>query len=355
MSQNVKNATIEDGKKILEMLESSPAKGKIELLYTRRPNAYLSYKKESEDVKILKVVENEEIIGTMAKVGRNVYINGEKNKISYLCGLKKDTNYKGNVNWGKVWLKNLTEKETECYICSVLNDNINAQNMAEKKRRKTLNMQLIGNYTTYIIAPYFKFKVKDNNYTFKQATEKEEQEIIDFLNCEGKNKDFFPVIKKIDQFTDLKVTDFYILRDEGKIIATAALWKQIKYRQYIVKKYKGIMRYAKLLNPILKMLGYIKFPKENKVLDFPMLSFFISKNDNEEYYKIFLNNIVQVIKKQYTMFIIGTTQCNFANNIYQGLKNIHFGSKIYSIDFIYGKGKKKKINKENIWFECGLL
>ena len=39
----------EDGEEILEILESSPAKGSIELLYTRRPNAYVSYKKESKE------------------------------------------------------------------------------------------------------------------------------------------------------------------------------------------------------------------------------------------------------------------------------------------------------------------
>ena len=49
MSHTTYLAESKDGERILEILECSPAKGNIELLYTRRPNAYLSYKKESNE------------------------------------------------------------------------------------------------------------------------------------------------------------------------------------------------------------------------------------------------------------------------------------------------------------------
>ena len=115
------------------------------------------------------------------------------------------------------------------------------------------------------------------------------------------------------------------------------------------------MRIARCLNPILRMLGYIQLPKENENISFPMLSFFISRNDDEEYYKVFLNNITQVMKKG-GMFVIGISGANRGvRNIYNQLRNIHFDTRIYSIDFVAGKGKKTCINGDNIWLECGLL
>ena len=81
----------------------------------------------------------------------------------------------------------------------------------------------------------------------------------------------------------------------------------------------------------------------------------ISKNDSQEYYKVFLNNIVKVIKRDYGMFIIGMTKCNSLNKIFSNLRNIHFDSKIYTVDFILGNGKKQEIDRNNIWIECGLL
>ena len=42
MSESTYLASPEDGKEILRILESSGAKGSIELIYTRRPDAYAS-------------------------------------------------------------------------------------------------------------------------------------------------------------------------------------------------------------------------------------------------------------------------------------------------------------------------
>lgn len=345
----------EDGKEILKILESSPTKGNMELLYTRRPDAYLSYKKESNESYVYVVKEEEKIVGTAAELVRKVYIDGNAKKIAYLCGLKKDPNYCGKINWGKIFIKNLVKKDIDCYFCSIVSDNKNTQKMFEKKRKKTMNMECLQKYTTYMLAPYFKFKIKDTGYIFKQIEKVDEHEVINFLNTEGRKKVFFPVIEKLNQFTNLKAEDFYVLKKGNKILAVGALWNQTEYRQYLVKKYKGIMKIARCLNPFLKLFGYIELPKENENINFPMLSFFISKDDNEEYYKAFLNNIAKEIKKQYGMFVIGTAENSFANNIYKKLRNIHFDTKIYSIDFILGNGQKIKINREKIWLECGLL
>lgn len=355
MSCKLSLAKEEDGEEILRVLESSPAKGSIELLYTRRPNAYISYKKEAKDADVLVVKEDDKIIGTAAEIVRELYISGVPKKMGYVCGLKKDSNYAGNLQCIGDIIKGLIHTDVEGYYCSVISDNKDAQAKFEKKRRNMLNMECIQEYTTYIFAPYFKFKLKNCKYEFKRASQNDEEEIIKFLNNEGGKKDFFPVFYSVDQFTGLKVSDFYMLKSREEIIAVGALWNQTEYKQYIVKNYNGIMKYAKIFNPILKMLGYIELPKENTVLDFPMLSFLISKDDNEEYYKAFLNNIVMEIKKEYGMFIIGTTKCNYSNKILGKLKSIKFDSKIYTVDLILGKGNKQEIKKDNMWIECGLL
>jgi len=356
MSQKVYLAEEKDGEKILEILENSPAKGNIELLYTRRPNAYQSYKKEDKDSTVLVIKENEEIIATAAGIPRDVYIGGVPKKISYLCGLKKDKDYQGNVNWGKIFIKSLVKPDIDAYFCSIVTENKEAQKLFEKKRKRTLNMEYLQGYTTYILTPYFKFKIDNpEKYSFNQANKKDEKEILEFLNKEGRKKDFFPIFKSLDQFSNLSINDFYILRKDNEIVSVAALWKQFGYRQYVVKKYNGIMKFAKIFNPVLKGLGYIKLPKENETIKFPMLSFFISKDDNEEYYKVFLNNINPVIKEKYGMFVIGTIQSSYMNNIYKNLRNIHFDTRIYSINFIIGNGKEEKIDKDKLWLECALL
>ena len=355
MSQQTVLAELDEGKRILEILETSPAKGAIELLYTRRPNAYESYHKESNDVRVHVIKDEEAIIATSAEIIRDVYINGEVKKTSYLCGLKKDPYYDGVVNFGKLFFKSLTREDIDCYFCSVVEDNKEARALFEKRRKRVMNMDYLQTYTTYMFKPYFKFKVVENNFVFKQVEKSEEEAVVKFLNEEGKNKNFFPVINSLEQFTDLSANDFYILKKDDEIIACGALWNQKNYRQYIVKKYNGMMKLARFFNPLISKLGYMRLPKEDTPIDFPMLSFFISKDDNAEYYKIFLNYIVKEIKKKYDMFVIGNTENSFSNEIYKGLKSIKFNTKIYSIDFVFGKGKVQDIDENKLWLECGLL
>ena len=243
MSQDVEYAREEDGKRILEIIESSSVKGKIELLYTRRPNAVVSYKKESTDTDIFTIKENNEIIGTVVNIVREAYINGIPKRLSYICGLKRDCNYTGNINWFKA-LKKYYRSDVDYYFCSIILDNDEIKKMLEKKRTRTVNTELLNKYRTYILSPYLSIKGKDK-YTFKQATQNDEQDIINFLNEEGKQKELFPVIRSLNQFTDLSITDFYILYKGNEIMAVGALWNQTSYRQYIVKEYHRNIKICK--------------------------------------------------------------------------------------------------------------
>ena len=355
MSQITYLANQNDGERILEILESSPAEGNIELIYTRRPNACESYQKESKETYVYAVKDEEDMLGTVAEVVRKVYISGEVKKLGYVCGLKTAPEYKGTVNWVKTFIQNLVKEDIDCYFCSIISDNLEAQKLFGKKRKRTMNMNFLQGYTTYMLAPYFKFKIANKAYIFKQVSKEDEEAVLDFLNKEGRKKEMFPVFEKLSQFTDLKTEDFYILKERDEIVAVGALWKQTAYRQYIVKKYRGLFRFARFLNPILKRLGYITLPKENEVLDFPMLSFFITKDDNEVYYKAFLNHINRVIKKDYGMYVIGIGDTDVHKKLYKKIKSIHFDTLIYEIEFIFGNGKKTQISRENIWLECGLL
>lgn len=355
MSHKTYPAEPRDGKRILEILECSPAKGSIELLYTRRPDAYLSYHKESPDTNVVVVKEDQHIIGTAAEIIREVYIGGEVKKLCYVCGLKKDIHYPQAVNWGKVFLRSLIREDIDCYFCSIISDNQDARKLFEKKRRKTMNMEFLQPYTTYMLSPRLKFKYRGSGYSFEQASDANRQEILAFLNTEGQKKDFFPVIRSLDQFSDLKPSDFYCLKKNGQILCVGAIWNQGGYRQYLVKKYRGAMKLARYLNPILKLAGYIPLPKEEEPLNFPMLSFLVTRDDNEEYCRAFLHHITKEIKKDYEMFVIGSPNSYFLNNILKKCRSIHFDSRIYAIDFIIGGGKKADIQKENLWLECGLL
>lgn len=354
MSQSKYQASPEDGKEILRVLESSAAKGSIELLYTRRPDAYESYRKESGEARVFVSKDGERTIGTCAELMREVYIGGEICRAAYVCGLKKDIEYDGGVGFGARFIKDLQQNDVDFYYCSVVAENSDVRRMFEKSRR-LLSMKPISGYKTYIINPKVKIKAPKHNLIFRRATESDTEKLIGFLNTEGKKKDVFPVIKSFDDFYNLSAEDFYLLLNDESIVAAAALWNQTEYKQYVVKRYGMLMKFARVFNPLLSALRYIKLPKENEPLDFPILAFFLCRNDNADNYRIFLDEIKREIAKSYDMFVIGLSDSHFAKPIMDKIPSINFKTELYEIRFLWSEQTYKTPNSENIFFECGLL
>ena len=354
MSESKYLASANDGKEILRILESSAAKGNIELIYTRRPDAYESYMKEAGQARVFISRDGEHAVGTCAEVIREVYIGGRVCRAAYVCGLKKDAEYDGGIGFGARFIRDLQCDDIDFYFCSVVAENTDARRMFEKSRRLLEMKQTVG-YKTYILSPKIKVKAKKHSFTFRRATEDDKEILIDFLNAEGKKKDMFPVIKSFDEFYNLGIEDFYLLLDGERIVATAALWNQTEYKQYVVKRYGRIMKIARIFNPLLSAFCYIKLPKENQSLDFPMLAFFLCKDDNTENYMIFLNEIKRKISKKYGMFVLGLSDGHFARPFADKLPSISFETMLYEIKFPWSEQTYKTPNPQNSFFECGLL
>lgn len=344
----------DDGAEILRILESSAAKGSIELIYTRRPDAYASYQKEPGESRIFVTCDGERLVGTAAELIRPVYIGGEIRKAAYLCGLKKDASYDGGVGFGPDFLRTLQRDDVDFYYCSVVEENERVKRMFEKKRR-ILAMDPLCTYTTFIISPRVRVKRSKHAFTLRQATHEDWPRLMTFYEEEGRKKDLFPVLNEANRWEGLNTESFYLLTDGDEIVAAAALWNQTAYKQYIVKRYGGLMRWGRLLNPLLTAFGYIRLPKTEQPLDFPTLSFFLTKNDDEMLYRIFLREILPIIRKDYGMFVIGLPAHHAAKNFIQKIPHISFDTRLYAVEFPWSKQEYRTVSAQRVSPECGLL
>jgi len=185
MSDVKYQASATDGKEILRILESSAAKGSIELIYTRRPDAYASYMKESGEARVFVSKDEERTIGTCAEIVRDVYIGGEIHKAAYICGLKKDAVYNGSIGFGAEFIRELRRDNIDFYYCSVVSDNTVTQKMFAKSRR-IVAMKPIATYKTYILNPKVKLKSPRHSFIFRQATIQDIPRLLEFLNIYAK-------------------------------------------------------------------------------------------------------------------------------------------------------------------------
>ncbi len=352
MINKVEEAGIEDGVEMLEIIESESSGGIIELVYTRRPNAFESYKKENKESKIAIIRDKEGKIAFQAACIPGCYnVDGKSVTAGYVGGIRKRNDYSGVINWMNV-VDFIEKQGLSIYLCSFLSGNEATEKMFYKKRSFIPELVPLCNYTTYIINPKIFKNSLPKGLTFRSINCDDLENVHQFLRREGMKYNFSPVINNITEFYGLSLDDCYILEKRGEILAFGALWNQKGFKQYIVKGYSRTIKMIQKFSFVSGILGYIEIPEEGKELDFPMLSFFYSLEGNMEYYSCFLNQIAQIIKKNYKMFVIGISSDDPADNLYKKIRTINFKSKIYCADFteeFYFELTKSK------HIECGLL
>ena len=326
-------ATKDDGKDISRLLESPTDAGLIQAVYTRRPDAYESYMKESGEARIFAYKNDGRLVATCAELIRDVYVNGEVKKSAYICGAKTDPNYNGFLSAGKPIIDSLKREDVDFYYCTVMSANPEALNKF-KKLKRIMSLNLITTYTSYIFSTRIKIKVKDDGYIFRQATSADMPLVLEYLKTEGKKKDLFPVINSLDDFYNLKIENFYLLMDKEKVVACGCLWDVTDYKQYNVVKYRGIAKLARFINPILTLARYPSFPKENTKLDLPFVSFLLCEDNNESLYKIFLKKIIEEVKKKYKIFLFSIPKNHCLLNTLNKLAGIKIDADIYELKFL---------------------
>jgi hypothetical protein len=283
-----------------------------------------------------------------------VYIDGKPRRAGYICGFKKDAEHKGNVGFGTDLVRGLCRDNVDFFYCSVVTENSETKKKFWKKR-SIFSMKALCRYKTYIINPKVKMKKSSHSFSFRKATKADEKILLEFLQKEGMKKDLFPVFENFESFDNLCVENFYILSDENGIVAAGALWNRTDCKQYIVKRYGKIMKLARIFNPVLSLLGYIKLPRENEPLDFPMLSFVLCRDDNKEYFRTFLNDVKEEVQKNHGIFVIGLPESHFASDVIKGIKSINFETEICEIRFPWKEREYAEINSNKIFPECALL
>jgi len=267
-------ATEKDGEEIAALLEDTEFKGFISIAYCRRPNAVLSLARDG-DKSTWVIARNTE--GKITGVG-GCTINED---VAYLTGLRAVA--AGNIPKAYAMIHDFCVKNgVKLTYTTILEDNVYAQKMLEKKRKSMPYYLRHSELITNIIRK--KQRIKDKNTL------------------------------------TLEDDGFYVLREPagdkltGEELARGKAVEQWDYKQYVVKKYGWQL---KIIKPFIKW-----FPDEDEVLKFYTLRD-VSANDNTAL-ESFLRHISR-LPLQGGFFIYGGADCP--------VKSIKYRSIVYIVDW----------------------
>ena len=347
----IRPATPADGPDMLRLIESHPTGGNIKLLYSRRPDAYRSYKTECAGAEtILCIGENNRLLAQATCLPRRLYIDKKVCTLGYITGLYKTTGTQVNIM--KLLDAGYVHSVAKQFFCSILDDNKSAFDLFDKRGL----IYPICDYTTYLINPAA-IKPIRHEFKFRRATSDDTDRLLSFYNEAGAMHSYFPVFSSMDDFPELTVTDFFILEDGDSIIAAGALWNQQAFKQYIALGYDGVYRLAALCNPVLRALHYPSLPKVNEAAHFAYISFILPRENNFHFERILLGEISNAARK-YSFLTIGAVKGTVLGKQLDLFKNIKIGSRLCAIDYpksgVAESGVVESIDKPPR-FECALL
>ena len=303
----------EDADEILGILEEIVFKGKIALTYTRRPDPYISFKKEGREATVFVSREKKtnRITSIAAASINRMLLDGEPTDVGYIFGLRVKKEYRRKyllLPRGYEYIFRFhAEKNIPFFLTTILEENLVARRLLEKRRPSMPIYEYYGDYETYALITGRR-RPRDRGLRFRKAEATDVKGLIDFLREQGRRFQFFPVLDEAalnDPGGSIHYKDFYLLVDgHDEIAAAGAVWDQRAYKQYLLSGYGGIYKILYPVSPLFPLFGYPKLARPGSILNYFTLSFWAVRDDDEAVFDCFLGHLSSVTR-QYDYFVLG--------------------------------------------------
>ena len=205
------------------------------------------------------------------------YLNGVPTPVGYLGDLRLAPEHRSGtlVARGYKFFRILDEDNAaEIYFTAIFSDNAIAQKSLTSSRATIPTYHPLGQFLCPGLLP----KHFPRQADVTRGTQDDLPEIITFLNTHNATRQFAPVhhphdFEKGGRWGGIKATDFFLLRKQGTIAATAALWDQRPFKQTRVLGYRGRWRALRAASIAFAWLGAPRLPKPGSTLPFGYASF----------------------------------------------------------------------------------
>jgi hypothetical protein len=219
-------------------------------------------------------------------------------------------------------------------LSTIISDNKKAISILESRRANLPNYQKLGKYITYLIP---KQKVKlSKEFEIYKGDDFSLNEILNFINFQGKKKQFFPKYKKEDfnssYLKDLNLNDFYIACKNNKIVGVLALWDQSKFKQTRIVGYSNLIKFLRLINNFFSyFFNLSKLIKKNELVNSKIVTMPACVNNDPEILKFLISHALKELSSD-NLLIGLSTQDNLALGL-KKLKKRKYLSNIYVVSF----------------------
>lgn len=344
-----------DNEKILDLIEGLSTNKSFSLAQTRRPDPTKSFESDGKNVSIVTVKSQNEIAYLGVCAENNYYLSQKSQPIGYISAIRKNPDFLYQIDWKEPLFGYMREhhKNVDTFLYAIMSDNAHAIKSLTKSSASIPPAQLICKYKTFIVnARRFKTAQMSNEMSFCKVAEKDLKSLMRFLEKEGRNNDFFPVVTDLrNNFLGATKNNSYILKKDQEIVGFATILDQSHKKQNYVKEYsKWIRAIKKPFNSMSRPLKLITMPEEGSNINCPSISLCIVKDNSPEVYRIFMSQLSDRVKKRNDIFMISMPTDDPRIEILESWWNLSISYNLYAINYL-----NKKIRPKNIFVDAAIF
>jgi hypothetical protein len=275
------------------LMRTTPMTGSIEVTLRREPNFFDAASVEGpfHQVLIARETSTRRIVGMGSRSVRLRWVDGHPLPVGYLGGLRllPEARHKTLLMRGYRELARLHgDGRADFYLTTIAEGNRPAMSALTGMRAGLPVYHDLGRYFTFVLPLHRRVSVRpDSDLHIRPLDQPDLPRFVEFLNTWGRDRLFFPCLASDDfgsgatTFRDLALDRVLCAWRGDQLVGALAAWDQSSFRQTVVERYTGIVRWWKPFHNLYAAArGLPRFPTPGSQLRNLTLALPITDDDS---------------------------------------------------------------------------
>ncbi len=278
------------------ILAATPMDGQVAVAFRRDSGFFAAAAVEGpfHQVIVGRDQQTGRIVGFGSRSIRLRYVNGRPAPIGYLSSLRVLPQYRniGLVARGYAFLRELHgDGRTPLYLTTIAEGNDQALSILTSGRAGLPRYYEAGRFFTVVLSPTPRKsrQRRARGIEVRAARADDVPTMIEFLQRHGPSRQFFPVYEAADfsgagaTFRGLDLSDMGLVFRDGHLAGMLAAWDQRAFRQTVVQRYRGPLRW---LHPFYNVTAWLRglphLPRAGEAFSFLTGATPVVKDDDDD-------------------------------------------------------------------------
>ena len=322
------------------LIDATPVPGHICVSFRREPDFFHGLHIQGRRNQVLAVMDGEEMVGLACRSVKPMFVNGQAMDFGYFSGLRITPGHRGGPvsDVGHQLMHQFHDADpVPGYLATIIEGNAYAiKALVSKQRTHQPRYVAMGSYHTYAIQLKRRSSPREReDITVTRGTPTRQEEIVSFLNREGRRRQFFPAWTTDDFDTSylrgFSPEDFYLAERDGRLVGVVGAWDQTAFKQQVVISYSGLIRLARpMINIGLRLAGYRPLPIPGGQFKVTYASFISASDDDPTVLQHLLQHVAADVAATGKHFLIaGFHERDPLRAAVTGFRTIRYDSRLF--------------------------